>query len=622
MSIFDSDMKHPLDVLLIAPLNEEAKVCRTIFPARGYAPDRPFQIVDPEVLCDGKPMSVGLFVIGEVGALSAAIQCFQVLDSYRPKVVLLLGIAAGNSEKLAAKGDLEQDDAKHDEEPVHDKDVPIQVGDVIYNERVLYHSYARVSDPAQLASMCLKTNGHVVEFEVKIRSKDPIVRNDDLLSLAEIVGRASRPWKQIARRAIRHLAKIRNVHHKPWGVEPQDPWDTREPNAHLVTFASGEHVIVSKSYQDFIRAAFPSEKIFGFDMEAYAVGRVCAHLGISFLTIRGVSDPGTAKKAEDRDRYHCAAAAISAAFARKVIELPGFDAILRTDRSQKGRHVIRCLDLNLRTGCPNQHSCVTHPAAFGGSPVLLSRLYDGLDPIPYSRGLLSLGVASTSSSTGRIPSDVFVLYVFPYAPDNLRALIYDHKDGYPKLVEAMEHEKWPVFTEQLKLVLPHFAIVNALAGEHCSGWKAGNHNGPPPFARIIVTNEDNIFPATGRNSIYEAFLGRNVPTYHATREQMNGWQFCIDDMVITGRTLVASNMDESFAIGEGLQEYRYFKESRFLVVRGHQCQAAGGVQRLPSGTHAYRLAEFWAKNAKRIQDAWKTQPMSDDFMRRLPSGDP
>jgi hypothetical protein len=204
----------------------------------------------------------------------------------------------------------------------------------------------------------------------------------------------------------------------------------------------------------------------------------------------------------------------------------------------------------------------------------------------------------------------FFLYVFPYTPADLKAILNAYrKDDFPNvaaLVKAVRANKWKNFENLIPNVFPHFREIDRRAQNACKGTPDKTRS--PAFGRIIVVDRLSLIKRNdgSLHPMYGPLLGRNVPTFVSTRKEMRGQNFCDDDVVITRR--IVSGNDLSDDADPLLREYRYFEKSELLVVRGHNCLAAGGAAKSDGldrsqASRASALAMWWANHPEEIWQA-------------------
>jgi nucleoside phosphorylase len=629
-------MNSALDILIIAPTLDEFNVSRFVVLSKVSANGT---LITSELTPgQGVPTNAdsnALFFVGEVhkrtvgvaclegsGNLNAVLNSYQLLDTYRPRIVILVGIAAGKTPSLLITKDRQNE---------------ILVGDVVYNGSVVYSAYGKtfgtpdiegeldvlkrdkaltpddwpLVERAWLAGLRMEYREHERELNVS--------RLAPTKALADIV--AAQPnrvadWQKMAKSAFGRLTDDSEESRKllrEWATKkhvwPFDRPDYTRSHAriHKADIASGEMVVASQAYQALFRHAVSIARgkdiiVRAFEMEAFGIARVCVEKHIPFITIRGISDPGDERKdvptnilGEERrdapvdiphvekDCHHLAAACLSATFTKHVICSTDFDVWLGPQERPKGESrqkavPVKCLDSKSGTGCPTDppYLCFGHYLqGDAGTHLLqcstqieLARVYEGLEPDEYSGFLSKLFDGDDEEPR------YHALLIYPYTAretvqicEKLRLLpegAVDDLGGAAKKLRELAPD--------LKRKFKHFAKLHKYAE------KARDRN---IWVDRIVVGDDLVLDGEEEEILGAVLCGANdvpaIRTYYLSKQLHREKIFIRDDVVLL-RTAIG-NLD---AFGQSPKSrngshlaFRYFERSEMLVVRGWECQAAG-----------------------------------------------
>jgi len=189
-------------------------------------------------------------LLPRMGNLDSALATSDMLHLWKPRFILVIGIAAGMRKE-------EQ-----------------EFGDVLIGESILYYEQS-------------KTKEEGTEIRPRILIADPLLYDRALNFSLE-----SKDW------FTRIPEKMRLL--RPEGYRPK---------AHFGPLASGEKIVASRSAAESLRMHHP--KLIGLEMESAGVASAALSSveKIGFLPIRGVSDFADADKNDDWHQYASSAAA-------------------------------------------------------------------------------------------------------------------------------------------------------------------------------------------------------------------------------------------------------------------------------------------------------------------------
>ncbi len=618
-------MDRPLDVLVITPTDDEFLVCESILYANWTKTDgrnHTFSPLKSEKIPLGAhdiyafkvgrvdELMVGLLKIGVSGNLNAALECFSVIDVYRPKAVFLTGIAAGKSPEKDS-----------DDRLIQRK---VLVGDVVCNNQLIYSSYGKTlgkntarsdagkkktalaaSKPVQKKTKGLK-NVKIAgyDFEYRKMRYDVVPHSFVTGTVARIIEldngleSDSGEWQSLAKYVFRQFRsktrKLRQWKSADHRWSPEDYPHTKEDRqgrppkkssyVHLVDIASGEMVLASDEFQAHLRRAVratrgPEITVQAFEMEAYGIARICASKSIPFLTVRGVSDPGDGKKDPKQTRLkdadHLAAACLGAAYTRRIIRDPEVQKFLdKAPRSSDNllmgvKPPIRCLDHKVGSGCPYDppYRCLATDnhgtmAKVDGTKVDLVHVYEDLEPHRYSQFLAKLfGVGSAG---GYVKYQVLLLY--PYTGRETIDFCSVQGTQVPRTGRLTERaDALAANRREVLKLMNHFLALE----QYASGVDTC-------VERLILGDKVNL--SNIDKQIYGALLGGDegnpsrIKTYYVNLNDQNARNWIRDDVV-----LIRALAEDPDTAAAGPIAFRYSTKSKLLVIRGWPCPSAGGL---------------------------------------------
>jgi nucleoside phosphorylase len=522
----------------------------------------------------GKEIGISFYNLNGMGSVAAAINGRRIIEQTNPKCVLLVGIAAAYKESN-----------QQTEQTIQVQDDSFNHGDVGYNRDIYNSSFGKIED-GQIFHKVRGTPITRCEF-----FKDSWIQNDVISKNA---------WEQKAVQWLGLHSEWRNIYRMP---EQSTLYIKGGPKAIPTDIASGELVVKSENFKKHIISSFPAAKIRMFEMEAYAISSICQSLGISFLTIRGISDYGDPEK---NDQYRFIAISAATAFSLSLIR----DGIGNRIESIQIRRILSnppCLDpqgpapcryplirLELPIRKQVTHECIHFGLDFvSGHSSWLTRVYDDVRSSDYSLQLSNI-------LPHFIDDENFsVVFLFPYSAfDLLDFLSSQHTDvNFKKEIEKLKtiikditksrKRNWSTLSnsektdivslirsiaEYSKNTYSHFIkcdhICRSLSETEDGLAKLKNR-----VSRIILLKKkeyDNV-ENTPINLLYEYFLGRNTPTYLASADE----NIPYDDIVFLEmrNPLELSNPIEN-RIHDGAVSLavRYFLKSNTLLLTGLPCK--------------------------------------------------
>ncbi len=556
----------PLDLLIITPLEDEEWACQRWFKGATVASGENLRW-----MLHSSGLSIGLFSFHGMGSVVAAIKTAPLLQTYRPKNVLLLGIAAGQKFRgystHQGKG--------------------FNLGDVAYNNSIYYCSYGKI----------------VGADSPRIRAVPPLGPDEVLAGFVRDVGRGEE-WKKIAK-SWHDLGK--DEWQRSFNFPPQE-WPQNDLRALSADVGSGELVVASEKYQATVRVQFPAADITVFEMEAYAVGKVCRDLGVPFLTIRGISDFGRVTK---DDKYRLAAALAPSALVKALLDNQGFvERILKGGFPLTNSHTPCLLPLTKTpTPCPYEQTqdrkCVDLGiTVHAAQPALLTRALEHVEPFDYSRSLNDrLGQLSRKEER--------VVFFFPYsAEETVRWCAQKAKEQLISEFGELRHESLQGNNDQPRIVkvireiaeagrklYPHFKACEGVCKDLMDNHQVTKAELPMFMSRVIITSQVlDRFECEIENLIYLFLLGtETVPTFlmsdRLTRTKVR------DDITFF-ESLEPKDDDGAF---NWLKAVRFFPNSWLLLITGWPCGASGkkigGEKKL---VHISGLYSEWKKKISEL----------------------
>jgi nucleoside phosphorylase len=220
-----------LDVLFVAPLAEEAKAFEHWLTDLAPFPGIP-QL--RRSVHDG--ISVGVYCLEEMGGINAATGVTPVLTRTRPRVVVVVGIAAGVEEGTRERWNKRRGDRSPARKWTRaGRFVEFGRGDVGIADMVWYYSYGRMSGD-----------------RFTVRQAPTQMTDEPLRRLATEVLREE-AWRETAR------AWFDTAQATGWAMNydfPEQRWPVRPPRGERCDVASGEQVVASTKYMDGLLRSF------------------------------------------------------------------------------------------------------------------------------------------------------------------------------------------------------------------------------------------------------------------------------------------------------------------------------------------------------------------------------
>lgn len=567
----------PLDLLLLAPLEEEAWACKRWFQATET--NLPLDI---EWMHHPSGLSIALYYFNAMGSVTAAIASLPVIEHYRPKSVILLGIAAGRRRRF-------------------------KIGYVGYNKYIYYCSYGKITgrkDPTYRAAS-LPQDGTLGDLASKVKAT---------------------AWAQVAKAWWETSAP---TWPDQFGCGTQ-LWPEHELHALDSDVASGELVVASDTYQKKVQERFPAAGLNMFEMEAYAVASICDKFKTPFLTVRGVSDYGTTSKdSTEKDAHRLCATLVSSAYVEAMVKCPDFGDRIKSLVQNPARAVVPCLLPKVLTPCPSKQRCVdTGIQVDAAQRAYLTSAFENVTFHEYSTSL--------GKRLREMNGYEKVTFLFPYSPRDLLKIIGRKSDavdlarGVNKAIIAYEQrvasgEETSDLSGEIASKLKQIAAIGRRHFKHfitceqvCEQLVGGLLNGdrkllPLYMSRIVIVSDDTGIETSPLNLLYTYFLGEIVPTFWIREAELVNE--VIDDITFFEQHgAIPPVENDSF---NWLKAVRFFPKSRLLVATGWPCVASGlkekGQRKL---THISGLYRQWHDEIL----AHATQGASLKRFREMPNG--
>lgn len=550
------------DVLILTALPEEETVFRHWLNLRIVAGN-----VGIATWKKGKsrPMRISLVSLGGMGSVMAAVVASSAIQNTRPKVVILAGIAAGR------KGG--------------SKKPEFRLGDVACSRTICYYSYGKIAGKHPYADI----------RNLRVEPSD-FFGNQFLLEIADCDG--ERSWRAEARKWFR---KLTGKFCEDFSRYPkQRAFRGKSPRARLANFASGEWVIKSDKFKQYIRESYRDLDINVFEMESFAVARVCAQNDIPFIAVKGITDHATILK---NDEHRLSSIAAATAFTKAVLWRKYDDIMAVIDRPQSQRGLVTCLNPNSGRYCQNffkgenpeviGRTCVDiDPEIFREKPSWLTRVFENVRPNAYSRKLSTLLPTLISEGKTRIT------LLFPYPSLDLldflrvhsrrvrltaavKAVIRDiHGErAIPRQVKGANHplaEKIRRIGQMAESQFMHFKVCDDACRIAVEEGKVKRADLPSIISRIIVLGPDvseEELLNDPLNVIYPCFLGLSVPTFYTSIDLVQPY-YPIEDTVFFDRTLAKVERAET-SFERAVVSARFFESAWTLMVSGKPCPGSG-----------------------------------------------
>ena len=275
---------HRADILVATAMEDEYNALARLLPnSKIVAPDT---IVDIQRSNKSGSYRLSIVITGQSTAF-AATAIKDAIARCRPRIVVLVGIAAGFPES------------------------GVSLGDVLVPFSIVPYELAKIR---------------------QVNTSQTVIANDNLFSASDM-----------AKTAYEHRGVPYDVSHPLWMTaeainhDPSRPWIGRitaqrppssisAPRVHLdrrFKLGSGDKLVASEfaEAREWLRAKYGSEAI-GLEMEAFGAIVACRTSDLPFLVIKASQDPATAVKdaPAEKDLWRTYAAEAAAAFALTIIE--------------------------------------------------------------------------------------------------------------------------------------------------------------------------------------------------------------------------------------------------------------------------------------------------------------
>jgi nucleoside phosphorylase len=261
---------EPADVLILSPADDEMAYMRKRLGELLHEMTMPARTIRTYCFVTQNKRSVILAKIGE-GNIAASVATTRLLDIFRPKQVILLGVAGA----IVPRG-------RHN----------WVIGDVVIGQSVIGYEWGKVIEP--------KT-----EDSWRFVPKSDITttwggEQHDRLLYQKACEIAMDGWRLTREEIKAHMSRMVNKRELPKLEDLVDKVIKHTLTAHPGTIGSGSKVIASRKYVKQV-VDKKSEDINAFETEASGVAYACQHAEwkIDFLTIRGIMDLADGKT---RDR--------------------------------------------------------------------------------------------------------------------------------------------------------------------------------------------------------------------------------------------------------------------------------------------------------------------------------
>ncbi|HMO03753.1 MAG TPA: hypothetical protein PKC67_03320 [Kiritimatiellia bacterium] len=545
----------PIDLLLLAPLEEEAWACKRWF----HATEKSLPL-GVEWMQHDNGLSIGLYYFNGMGSVAAAISSSPVIERYRPKAVMLVGIAAGIKGKY-------------------------ELGCVGFNDHIYYCSYGKIKGDGnpELRALSYPQDALLGTTAHNVKSND---------------------WAQIAKE---WYDKERITWSEVYRCREQE-WPDYNLFAMSSDVASGELVIASDTHQKYLQGEYPRAKLYLFEMEAYAVASACDKYKIPFLTVRGVSDDGTTSKDGDKkDAHRLCATLVASSYVKAMVESPGLVDYIKQLNQNPIRATVPCMLPKVFTPCPSKYKCVD--VGIHVDSAQRAHLTGAFENVTFNDYSTSLG-----KRLNQMKGLEKVAFLFPYSPKDLLRIIGKNSEAR-ELVDNVWQSISSASSGNVISNLKQIAEIGrrqfwhfAACEEACKRLQDGplvNDKGLLPIylSRIVVVSGERRLEDDILSLLYTYFLGEVVPTFWIHESDLA--TEVIDDITFfeePDQHLLQVNPDFNW-----LRAVRFFHKSRLLVATGWPCDASGlkqkGQKKL---THISGLYRRW----------------QDEIIAHLSKGDP
>ena len=551
-----------IDVLVVTSLPEEEFLYSRVLP---FAESQDQRLRTTELVNkkSGNQITVGLYNLNTMGSLMAAIAIHDIIQDCRPRCILLSGIAAAY--------------------PEENKRGRLVVGDVACSRSICYHSYGKIIGNRKYHDM----RGPAIE-------ESPFFTEYAIGKIAENIKKSG--WK--------HIAKKMYTKYKKEFVEvfveypQQNSYPQKMPKAKTANYASGELVVSGIQYQKHVRKWFPHLKISVFEMESYAIARLCKIHEIPFIALKGITDYGTIKK---NDKYRLISIASSTAFTIEFIYHHLDEIYSKLIPAQVKPSNLECLDPNTIVLCPHKHKnpdddyycreCVDMTYSLSSQkPSWLTRVFEDVSPNDYSSKLAASIPNMLNSNSMQITS------FFPYSGKNLlnffRLNVGDDAENIVNVIRSngdidkkekaagknKNHHKAELIYEVSELARSHFHHFK-VCDEYCRDLLVNKKMKYGDVARLISRIvlmkkqpkeilEDSLLNDV-LNVVYPCFLGLFVPTYYIAMDVIEK-EYPIYDIMFFNHDFFADGMTTSHK-DKSIISVRFSHQARTLIYAGIPC---------------------------------------------------
>lgn len=556
---------RPIDLLIITPLEDERATLDYWFDTANHTWENLPLGVHWSMFAD---FSIGVYCIMGKGGITAGNKCSRIVEAYRPKSVLLIGIAGG-------------DELNYDCNPL------FNIGDVGYNNYIYYCSYGKAT-----------AQNNLPQIRSLVR-----VQNNWLARCARYADMET--WQETAKR---------------WFDQHKQTWESRHyidqvwpnnyiPVAHEADVGSGELLVENPDWKNNVRGFHQGANIRLWEMEAFAVASVCLEFSVPFLMIRGISDHADLLREKEKDNYRLISSVVASAYAKSLVESDEYKSGIRGIAHSTINRIDPCLIESVISPCVHRHRCVELDWRLPSSnKVGLVSAYENITPQYYSNELAEY------ISANFIDTNYSISFIFPYSPLELLGFFKETLSGDKSIVEMvgsifqlhldrnalidrpsstkandadrleelnhMIYKLLERLCQRAREYYKHFAVasdtfsqLSDIIGDDNKKVLALRMN------RLIVLRGDAMDENTIQTDplihIYPLFLGDNIPTFFVSERYLLDERAAIDDMTFILRGSISTDgiTDED----EWPVAIRFFPSSKLLIFTGTPCSSSGLV---------------------------------------------
>jgi nucleoside phosphorylase len=231
---------------------------------------------------------VAVACLGGAGNVTAAATAAELAQAYKPRLIVMVGIAAGIRDKC-------------------------RIGDVVFSERVVAYEPAALHVAEGLGSRILARVGRLLGLGTTVRQGRP-----EMYRLAHAVEQDVVAYLASTDTAV---ARLRTALAAMRAGPPSSGELTGEVRPRMATIASGEKLLRDPAMLAGLRSDTHGKIEVG-EMEAAGIAEASRRHGIDFLIVRGISDFGDSKKTDEGHLLASAgAAAVAVDFVREGLRL-------------------------------------------------------------------------------------------------------------------------------------------------------------------------------------------------------------------------------------------------------------------------------------------------------------